>query len=129
MSPFYTRFLLQRLVRFLFFQVLTYRPCWLRFWSEFSFSNMLTRSKGVICMYTKKNNQVCHLWHRSFCNSTALLGSLLNIIFFRHVDEARRGNLHVHRKRTIKSAIFDTSLSVILLCRRNNHNYCLQKWP
>ena len=32
-------------------------------------------------------------------------------------------------KNTIKSAIFDTGLPVILLCRRNNDNCFLQKWP
>ena len=111
------------------FRSLHIGPVGFVFYQNLIFSNMLTRPKGVICMYTKKNNQVCHLCYRSFCNSSALLASLLNRIFFRHVDEARRGNLHVHRKRTIKSAIFDTGLSVILLCRRNNDNCFLQKWP
>ena len=94
------------------------------------FSTMLTRPKGVICMYTKKQTI------KSAICDTGLSVTLQPCwvrfwteFFFRLVDEARRGNLHVYRKRTINSAIFDTGLSVILLCRRNNDNYCLQKWP
>lgn len=131
MSPFYTRFLLQRLVWFLFLQVLTYRPCWLRFWSEFNFFKHVDEAKRCnLHVYQKKTikSAIC-VTGLSVILQPCWLRFWTEFNFFRHVDEARRGNLHVHRKRTIKSAIFDTGLSVILLCLRNNDNCFLQKWP
>ena len=114
------------------FRSLHIGPVGFVFYQNLIFLNMLTRPKGVICMYTKKKKKI-----KSAICVTGLSVTLqpcwlrfwTEFNFFRHVDEARRGNLHVHRKRTIKSAIFDAGLSVILLCLRNNDNCFLQKWP